>query len=179
MTYPKEFITFLVHYHGTRDYFECHEVLEDYWKEVDPGNKKSHWVGFILIAVSAYHHRRENFIGAEKTIKKAISIMEDTNKSNIVALGIDYPALLSQLNTTLINIQQRKIYKSLVLPVNNEEILSHCKYECHKNGLEWCAPTYHITEELKHRHILRDRSGIIKERERQKTMKKKSIQESK
>ncbi|MEH7501602.1 DUF309 domain-containing protein, partial [Neobacillus drentensis] len=28
--YPTEYIQFLAHFHGDRDYFECHELLEDY-----------------------------------------------------------------------------------------------------------------------------------------------------
>lgn len=30
--YPTEYIQFLIHFHGDYDYFECHEILEGYWK---------------------------------------------------------------------------------------------------------------------------------------------------
>ena len=30
--YPTEYIQFLIHFHGDYDYFECHEILEEYWK---------------------------------------------------------------------------------------------------------------------------------------------------
>lgn len=33
--YPEAYVAFLHEFHTTRDYFECHEILEEYWKE-DP-----------------------------------------------------------------------------------------------------------------------------------------------
>ena len=36
MVYPEAYIEYLMYFHGNRDYFECHEVLEEYWKEVSP-----------------------------------------------------------------------------------------------------------------------------------------------
>ncbi|PAD68333.1 hypothetical protein CHH83_14265, partial [Bacillus sp. 7586-K] len=33
--YDQEYIDFLVHFHCDRDYFECHEILEEHWKK-DP-----------------------------------------------------------------------------------------------------------------------------------------------
>ena len=29
MEFPLKYIDFLVHFHGDRDYFECHEILEE------------------------------------------------------------------------------------------------------------------------------------------------------
>ncbi len=56
--YAKAYIEYLAHFHGTRDYFECHEVLEEHWKAVDPKNRSSVWVLLIQIAVSMYHARQ-------------------------------------------------------------------------------------------------------------------------
>ena len=60
MNFPQKYIEYLVHFHGDRDYFECHEILEEYWKKIDNGNKESIWVGLIQLAVANYHHRRKN-----------------------------------------------------------------------------------------------------------------------
>ena len=35
--YPEAFISYLIEFHATRDYFECHELLEEYWK-AHPGD---------------------------------------------------------------------------------------------------------------------------------------------
>ncbi|WP_460291943.1 DUF309 domain-containing protein, partial [Bacillus cereus] len=37
--YPTEYIQFLIHFHGDYDYFECHEILEEYWKTKPRGNR--------------------------------------------------------------------------------------------------------------------------------------------
>ena len=31
--YSQAYIDYLVHFHGDRDYFECHELLEEHWKK--------------------------------------------------------------------------------------------------------------------------------------------------
>lgn len=50
--YPKAYIDYLVYFHGLRDYFECHEVLEEHWKKDDKAERKKYWVGLIQIAVA-------------------------------------------------------------------------------------------------------------------------------
>ena len=171
MTFPAEFVSYLVQFHGSPDYFECHEILEEYWKEVDPRNKKSHWVGFILLAVSAYHHRRENFIGAEKSMKKAITIMENITPEIITSLGLSYAQLLTCMNACLLNIQNGKSYESFNLPINNDQLLQLCRIECNSKGLPW-SKQHIIDDRIIHRHMLRDRSEVIKEREYQKELRK-------
>ena len=169
MAYPNEFIDYLVQFHGSRDYFECHEILEEYWKETDPGNKMSHWVGFILLAVSAYHHRRENFSGAERTARNSLKIMNHTPAATIHSLGLDYGQLIHMLETSVIKIEQRQPYKSLDLPINNKELQDICQSKCQKEGYDWLHKGQVATNIL-HRHTLRDRSEIIKERAYQKSL---------
>ena len=43
--YPTEYIQFLIHFHGDYDYFECHEILEEYWKTKPRGNRDHYLVG--------------------------------------------------------------------------------------------------------------------------------------
>ncbi|MEH6942269.1 DUF309 domain-containing protein [Bacillus sp. JJ722] len=170
MIYPEAYIDYLVQYHGSRDYFECHEILEDYWKEVDPGNKDSHWVGLILIAVSAYHHRRSNLVGAEKTIIKAIRIMKNTPEITLSTLGIDYDALLSLLVQNLSNINSQNPYLPSNLPIIHDDLLVLCQEACKQKGLIWCQMDYAASEYLVNRHTMRDRSSVIHERQYQKLL---------
>ncbi len=76
--YPTEYIQFLIHFHGDYDYFECHEILEEYWKTKPRGNRDDYLVGLIQVAVSLYHQRRTNWNGATKMMKSAITILEKT-----------------------------------------------------------------------------------------------------
>ena len=167
--FPEEFTDYLVEYHGSRDYFECHEILEEFWKETDPGNKNSHWVGFILLAVSAYHHRRQNMAGAQKTMQKSLEILEQTDESVISGLGIHYDSLISTLKESLRNIQNGEAYASIHLPVEDPALLAACKEKCRLNGYGWgtIAP---ISDDIVHKHLRRDRSEVINERNRQKEL---------
>lgn len=92
--YPTEYIQFLIHFHGDYDYFECHEILEGYWKTKPRGNRDNYLVGLIQIAVSLYHHRRSNWNGAEKMMKSAITILEK-NSAHLLRLGINEAQLYS------------------------------------------------------------------------------------
>lgn len=161
--YPKEYIEFLVHFHGDRDYFECHEVLEEYWKKTDPHNKKSIWVGLILLAVANYHHRRKNFSGAKRTLDKSIHILK-INDKELERLGIDANSLLELLKTKLKYIAIGIEYSSFSLPITNQSLLESCKEICRQNNLSWCEQSDIANKELIHRHALRDRSAIIRER---------------
>ncbi|RKJ17377.1 DUF309 domain-containing protein, partial [Butyricicoccus sp. 1XD8-22] len=52
------FVQYFTYFNGNKDYFECHEVLEEYWKILAPGDKKHPLVGYIQLATGMYHWRR-------------------------------------------------------------------------------------------------------------------------
>ncbi|MFT8322961.1 MAG: DUF309 domain-containing protein [Bacillus sp. (in: firmicutes)] len=161
--YPKEFILFLVHFHGDRDYFECHEIGEEYWKEVEAGNKKSIWVAFILLAVSCYHHRRGNYPGALKTIKKSFSLFKQ-NTQMLSSYGIDSVLLLALLENNTKRIENMVPYKMIDLPLQDAELEKQCQQYCNKMGLSWKNKGT-VANEIIHRHLTRDRSIVIQERD--------------
>ena len=159
---PKAYIQYLVHFHGDRDYFECHEILEEYWKELNEG-KQSVWIGFILLAVSNYHFRRGNQDGAGRTLKKAITIFEDHLHNQ--SFGMDMNSLCSQLEIRLIGIQQGEAYSSFNLPLTDSNILEECKRVCHTKGFQWGQNSNLEDVNLIHRHSKRDRSDIVRQRQ--------------
>ncbi|MEK4442176.1 MULTISPECIES: DUF309 domain-containing protein [Niallia] len=161
--YPNEYIEFLVHFHCDQDYFECHEILEEYWKKVDPGNKDSIWVGFILLAVSAYHHRRKNFKGAEKTLIKSKQLLEK-KQDLIKKLGLDNSKLLLLLKIQEEHIKQHHAFCTYHLPIKDHNLEMNCIDSAHIKGLKW-KTREPVPFEIIHRHISRDRSMVIKERE--------------
>jgi len=172
--YPKEYLEYLVHFHGDRDYFECHEILEDYWKKTDFGNKESIWVGLILLAVSAYHHRRNNFNGAKRTLKKAMNIFK-VQEELLTKLGLDGAKLHSFLIERLSMIEGGKAYTSFNLPVNDPELLDLCIKGCEQEGLIWGNASNMADAEIVHRHKLRDRTDVMAERNKALAKKKGSI----
>ncbi|WP_251555429.1 DUF309 domain-containing protein [Neobacillus muris] len=161
--YPKDYVDYLVHFHGDRDYFECHEILEDYWKKTDPGNKDSIWVGFILLAVSAYHHRRENFPGAQKTLEKAMPIFKN-QAASLSQLGLNQEILFDLLEQRLQFITEGQAYQSFELPIEDPELQQLCISACKKYGYVWGSESNLKDKELVHRHKLRDRTSVIEER---------------
>lgn len=169
--YPKEYVQYLVHFHGDRDYFECHEILEDYWKQTDPGNKASVWVGLIQVAVSCYHHRRDNFKGAKRTLEKAVSIFF-SQEQLLLSLGLNTELFSNLLKERLTMIEEEKPYHSFNLPISDPILLEACLKLSKQIGFLWGSASDMTNVNVVHRHKLRDRTSMIKEREQLLTEKK-------
>lgn len=161
--FPKSYIQYLAHFHGDRDYFECHEILEEYWKATDSRNKKSIWVAFILLAVSNYHYRRNNFSGAIRTLQKALDIFS-VNRLVCLRLGINPDTLIEMLIKREKNISISAPYASFNLPITDPELLRLCQRECKENGFRWGKSSDLDDFDLVNRHSSRDRSDVISER---------------
>lgn len=161
--YPKEYIQFLIHFHGDQDFFECHEILEEYWKKFDNRNKESLWVAFILMAVSAYHHRRGNFKGAEKTIKKSRALFE-MYKEDISKIGLDGIRLILLLKNQENYIEQKQVFHPYHLPISDLSLENQCVELAYSMGIKWNNKET-IPSKIIHRHLTRDRSLVIQKRE--------------
>lgn len=165
MTFPQEYIDYLVHFHGNRDYFECHEILEDYWKNVDIGNKESIWVGLIQLAVANYHHRRGNFNGASKTLQKSLQILT-LNKEELRRLGIEFTLLVTQMNEQLIQIENNQDYQSMILPIHSKSLVKQCVNRSLELNMKWCSESETNDLQIVHRHAYRDRTSVMDERKK-------------
>ncbi|WP_110113020.1 DUF309 domain-containing protein [Bacillus sp. CGMCC 1.16541] len=160
--YPQPYIDYLVHFHGDRDYFECHEILEEYWKETE---RKKIWVGLIQLAVSLYHQRRNNYGGAYRMLKSAISILEQ-ELEDVSRLGLNHHSLFLILKERLSLIEKNQAYKSLYLPIEDETLLTLCmNRSSEKNIIWWSNSDLTNTMLVNNRHTLRDRSDVIAERQ--------------
>lgn len=165
MTFPQEYIDYLVHFHGNRDYFECHEILEDYWKKVDNGNKESIWVGLIQLAVANYHHRRGNFNGASRTLQKSIQILS-INKEELRKLGMEFTLLVTQMNEQLIQIENNQDYQSMILPIYSKSLVEQCVNRSRELNMKWCSESKTTDLQIVHRHVYRDRTSVMDERKK-------------
>lgn len=161
--FDRAYIEYLVHFHCDRDYFECHEVLEEHWKKDALNNRKKYWVGLIQIAVALYHQRRENFSGALKMISNAIKILEK-EKDHIEQLGLHSEKLLKLLVNRKEDIQHQLAYTSINLPIINKNLMNECLLICRKEGMEWGLESNLSNPDLIHKHMRRNRSDVIKER---------------
>lgn len=164
--YPQAFIDYLIHFHCDRDYFECHEILEDYWKEDPIPERKPYWVGLIQIAVSLYHYRRGNTAGAFKMMKSALKICNN-HKSELVQLGFQFDELIELLQKKVNEIENGTPYESINLPLTDKNLLSACVSQATKSGKSWGEASDLSNKALIHKHTLRDRSETIAERQKQ------------
>ncbi|NGQ93794.1 DUF309 domain-containing protein [Brevibacillus sp. SYP-B805] len=162
--YPDAYLLYLAHFHGDRDYFECHEILEAYWK-AQPAHKRSAvWVGLIQIAVALYHQRRGNFAGAAKMMASAIRILQGCEEE-VRKLGLHAARLIRLLTGKLEAIRQQLPYESFQLPIADPGLLELCRNLCAERGMVFGQASDLTNPQLIHKHTLRDRSEVIRERE--------------
>ncbi|MBY6035637.1 DUF309 domain-containing protein [Fictibacillus nanhaiensis] len=166
MKYPKAWIDYLIFFHTDRDYFECHEVLEEHWKNT--GMKGDCWPGLIQIAVALYHQRRGNMNGSKRMITSAIQKLEKERKT-LLDLGIEVDPFFEQLEKRKREIHENSKYEPFTLPLA-AAIRDICKREALKTGKEWDTKK-DPDDQIIHKHRVRDRSSVIEERQKQKSQK--------
>jgi len=159
--YPEAYINFLVYFHGNRDYFECHDVLEEHWQKND--EHKAVWNGLIKLAVAFYHYRRHNFIGALKLMNKSLTILSNEPEA-LESLGLDPDRLLLTLKEQLKAIKEDQPYASINLPILDEKLLSQCKEKCRQMGLVWGAASDFSNSELIDKHLFNRKSKNVEKR---------------
>lgn len=167
MNYPKAYIDYLVHFHGDRDFFECHEILEEHWKAEN--QQDSYWVALIQIAVGLYHQRRGNLSGAVKMLNSSLSKL---HPKEVEQLGLNYPRLVSLINQRLTDIRNGINYTDFNLPIDDLSLIQQCKDNCMSQGLVWQSSSPMENDQVIHRHTLRDRSDVMAERKRQLRLRK-------
>ncbi len=61
--------------YNQREFFECHEVLEDQWRR-ETSDLKDLYQAIIKIAVGFYHAERKNYVGAVKVLRRGLKQIE-------------------------------------------------------------------------------------------------------
>ncbi len=158
-TYHPSFVQFLKEFNDTQDFFECHEVLEDYWKEVAPTQKMHPLAALILMSTAMYHWRRENFSGAIRTMRSSLQRIETMQHSSFFET-INFGKLKNDMTTALKLMNSAFPFQVFSIQINDAELLTRVE------SLE--LPTSLDLHFLTHKHMLRDRSEILEEREKQK-----------
>ncbi|WP_088102299.1 DUF309 domain-containing protein [Halalkalibacter urbisdiaboli] len=162
--YPKAYYDYLIYFHGYRDYFECHEVLEEHWKLKPRGKRDYHWVGLIQIAVGLYHERRGNITGAKRMLSSALTIIQ-SEREEIRKLGLDSQQLMTMLSTRVKELsEERPVFSDMNLPIIDHDLLITCQEQCQHLGITWAHRSDLNNNYLIHKHKKRDRSEVIEER---------------
>ena len=164
--YPEAFRNYLFEFHATRDYFECHEILEEYWKSLpadDP--ERDVWVGLIQLAVALYHHRRGNLPGALKMYRGAAARLRP---ETLDRLGLDGGAVRELAAASARRLEAEgadAAYRAVNLPIRDGALLGELRDRAARRGLTWGADDP-LDDAVVRRHMLRDRSDVIEARAR-------------
>lgn len=151
--YHPLFVQFLTYFNGNQDYFECHEVLEEYWKEIAPRDKTHPLTGWIQLATGLYHWRRENFSGAKTILKKAYITLEQSVNSSFME-EMDGIAILQLMQQARNAVEKKEPFQKFILPITSETL--------EKQVLISIALLKETDAHfLQHKHMLRDRSDIL------------------
>ncbi|MGN7386669.1 DUF309 domain-containing protein [Sporosarcina sp. SAFN-015] len=156
------FLNFIVYFNRNQDYFECHEVLEEYWKSI-PGYSKDHpLTAFILLSTGLYHWRRDNIEGAYRTIIKAKNRMLDFGENDArYTEDIDFRQLVQDIERSIHELHNGKSFSPFLILLTSEVL---------QRSVDEMAATMELlpagSDAVIHKHMLRDRSNILAEREK-------------
>lgn len=161
--YPQELIEYMVYFHAQRDYFECHEVMEEFWKAEPESPNRQAWLGLIQLAVGLYHHRRSNLRGAIKMLTSAVGHLQE---ARLEKLGLEKEKLLRllQLRLQQLHDQPEASYGDINIPIADPQLLQQCQLHAEQAGVVWGRASDLDNKELIHKHTLRDRSDVIRAR---------------
>lgn len=150
------YVEFCTYFNGNQDYFECHEVLEEYWKSIAPGEKNHPLVGYVQLATGMYHWRRNNTKGAMKIFKKAHKNFT-ANQSSPYFEFIGFEELCKDCEMCMKAIENGEPFKGFQIVLKNETLASLVNKKIKE--LPSLPKDY-----LLHKHMLRDRTDILEAR---------------
>lgn len=161
-SYAEAYINYLIEFHATRDYFECHELLEEHWKKQGQQAPLANaWVGLIQLAVALYHHRRGNAAGARKLLQQAGPRLQAKEVEQLGLSGDRLERMVCSLLARLETEGRDAAYTDIELPFADPELERLCRQRAAERGLEWGRSSPMSERLLIERHKLRDRSDVI------------------
>ncbi|GKV65642.1 MULTISPECIES: DUF309 domain-containing protein [Sporosarcina] len=161
--YHPLFLQFIVYFNDNQDYFECHEVLEEYWKTQDGFSKDHPLTAYILLATGMYHWRRGNVTGASRTMNKASQrFRQIPAKFDVYYDEVAVDEVLHHIQNSLNRMQSGTCFTAFPLPVSPEL----------QAAAETARPSLLLlpknSASVIHKHMQRDRSDILLQREEKK-----------
>lgn len=152
--YPEAYRRYLEQFHQTRDFFECHELLEEHWKEHPDDSLGDVWIGLIQLAVGLYHHRRGNVRGALKMLRSAHLRLSG---GDLAVLGIDGDKLLALVEERVREFKQHPVpaFRDLDIPLADPALVPLTRP---------AADSSRLGPDIIDRHRLRDRTEVVEAR---------------
>ncbi|MDP5274561.1 DUF309 domain-containing protein [Chengkuizengella axinellae] len=113
--YDSLYVEYVYYFNIDRDYFECHEVLEELW--LNEGRSPI-YQGLLQVAVALHHFSNNNITGGVKLFTLALEKLE-ANRNLADDLGIDLDKLIYD-STVYLN--KLKRYKDHPFPFYDLDI---------------------------------------------------------
>lgn len=153
MEFAQQYLDYLYEFHMARDYFECHEVMESYWKEqASYPSKTTAEVALLQLSVGLYHWRRGNFSGALYELKRVVENLEHSLKDLVEVydlVGLDFAEDMSDL---VYLVDTRQDYYDYNLPLGEHVLSAYCEsFELSKHN--WQAPSPMEDDAIIHHHL--------------------------
>jgi predicted metal-dependent hydrolase len=84
------------------EFFAAHEVLEDVWREAEPG-ERDFYQGLVHVAVAWYQAGRGNRVGCERQLEKARRRLSPYAPEH---LGVDIAGLLERIDRAAATVER-------------------------------------------------------------------------
>lgn len=97
----ERYYAFISYFNTERDYFECHEVMEELWLEE---GRHPLLQGLLQAAVGLHHWHNDNFTGAVKLMEASLAKLSAYAD---VVLGLDLAQLRGDLAASLRSLDER------------------------------------------------------------------------
>jgi uncharacterized protein len=115
--YPSLYVDFFHYFNIEKDYFECHEVLEELWLET---GREPFYQGLLQVAVGLYHFQNENINGA---IKMMVAASEKLSKyPEPIYMGIHLQNLKQHTEQCLQQIQSNKPFSPFYIQIEDPKL---------------------------------------------------------
>jgi len=150
VTMDKRWIQFLYHFNGTRDFYACHDFLEEWWFEI--GNPKNHeFVAFIQLAIGMYHFRRgKHKAGHDLLVKAKEKLL--INEKSLNQYGVNLTLLFTDLDNVIAASKANQSYIDINI-LMKEELHAEVWQLCQENGCELFSHSNLQDDSLVNKHI--------------------------
>ncbi len=147
------YFDYLLEFNGTRDYYKCHDFLEEWWYEIN--HPKDHiLVAFIQLAVGMFQWRRGNINGANKMFEGAYFIFE-AHKDEIIDYGIDEEKLFEIITRVHKSMLYHEDFYDVNLPLIDKTMLSKLETLASDRDLRLYQASNLDDYHLVHKHLKR------------------------
>ena len=117
MKNKEKYYEFIDVFQNQRDFFKCHEILEEIWIEETKCETRNHMsINLLLIAVGLHHWRNKNRKGAIQVLENSLNNYENVS-SELEKLNINSKELKEIIKFVLSELKMGKEYCEIYLPI--------------------------------------------------------------